>query len=677
MEASSKRPERLQKVISRAGYASRRVAEDLIAAGRVSVDGAIATIGQRVDAEHADVRIDGTRLPVRPGLVYYLLNKPIGVVTTTTDTHGRPTVTDLVPAEIRVVPVGRLDMDSTGLLILTNDGDLVHHVTHPSGSVTKTYVALVEGSVGDRQMAALREGVDLEDGPAAALAARVLHQAKAQTQVEVVMGEGRNREVRRMFDAIGHPVVALHRMAIGPVRAPELKPGEWRSLTLDEVRELWSSADDENEPAARIPRMTDSFPARLEVRPIPRATGTVRPPGSKSLTNRALVVAAMAEGTSTILHPLESDDTEAMRSTLSELGVSIESQPGRFVVHGSNRLSASGADLDARASGTTARFVLAAATTADGTSRLDGTERMRQRPIGPLVDALRQMGADLTYEAAEGFPPVRIAGGGLRGGTVRIDASASSQYVSAVLMAAGRAGAATDVHLVPPVVSRPYIDNTLDVMRAFGGSVAWVGPESLRVDPVGYRATTYAVEPDASAAVYPWAAAAITGGRMVVDGLAGTSSQPDVAALDVLANMGCAVERGEDHVAVTGPSRLVGVDVDMNHCPDAVLGLAAVAAFADGPSRFSNIANLRIKETDRLAALEAELRRLGAGATAGPDWLEVVPGELHGAVIETYDDHRMAMSFAVAGLRVPGVVIDNPACVAKTWPGFFEWLETL
>lgn len=426
--------------------------------------------------------------------------------------------------------------------------------------------------------------------------------------------------------------------------------------------------------------MTDStfvYPARYEVVPVDEINAVVRPPGSKSLTNRALIVAALADGASRIEHPLVSDDTDAMRSALTALGIQIHQGPEAFLVRSSGRLSADGTVLDVRASGTTARFVTAAATIAVDGAVLDGTDRMRQRPIGPLVEGLRQLGADIVYQAAEGFLPLRVAGGGLVGGTATIDASASSQFVSAMLMAAAMADQPTTLTLDGPIVSRPYIDNTIEVMSAFGGKAGWESPEVIGVEPSGYSAIEYGVEPDASAAVYPWAAAAVTGGTMRVEGLGMSSTQPDMGALDIFSAIGCDVEIGDDHVTVKGSEELIGVDADMNSCPDAVLGLAVVAAFATSESIFRNIGNLRIKETDRLGALEAELRRLGAGATAGPDWLSVQPGPLHGASIQTYDDHRMAMAFSVAGLSVKDLFIEDPGCVAKTWPGFFEWLETL
>jgi 3-phosphoshikimate 1-carboxyvinyltransferase len=276
---------------------------------------------------------------------------------------------------------------------------------------------------------------------------------------------------------------------------------------------------------------------------------------------------------------------------------------------------------------------------------------------------------------------VRVAGGGLRGGTASIDARRSSQFVSAVLLVAPYAR--EDVVIHPEaglVVSRPYIDLTLQVMRAFGAECGWAdgGRELFVARNRRYQARRFQVEPDASAAAYPLAAAAIAGGRVCVEGVPSDSQQSDFRLVDVLAKMGCRVERGADWLALGGPAgKLHGVDTDMNDLPDAVLALAVVAIFAEGPTRIRNVPNLRIKETDRLAALERELSKLGARVQTGQDWLLIEPGPLHGAVIDTYDDHRMAMAFALAGLRVPGVVIREPGCVSKTWPDYFEALECL
>ena len=273
-----------------------------------------------------------------------------------------------------------------------------------------------------------------------------------------------------------------------------------------------------------------------------------------------------------------------------------------------------------------------------------------------------------------------VNGGGLRGGHAPIDARRSSQFVSAVLLAAPYAR--EDVVLEPVggmVVSRPYVDLTLAVMRDFGAEAAWEGPALRVAAGRGYRGRRYEVEPDASAAAYPFAAAAIAGGSVCVPGLGSDSLQADLALVDVLERMGCRVERGTRAICVSRPvgGELRGVDVDMNAMPDAVLALSVVALFASGPTRIRNVANLRIKETDRLAALERELAKLGGGARAGADDLEIEPGPLRGAAIDTYDDHRMAMAFALAGLRVPGVRIRDPGCVAKTWPDYFEALERL
>jgi len=408
----------------------------------------------------------------------------------------------------------------------------------------------------------------------------------------------------------------------------------------------------------------------------------VRVPGSKSITNRALPIAALADGTSVLSGALESDDTRVMREALGALGCEIGCDGDTWTVRGTGGVLRSPSEpLWVENSGTTARFLTAAAALADRSVVIDGNARMRERPIDDLVDALVALGVPIEILGSEGCPPVRVGGGGLPGGAVEIDARRSSQYVSAVLLAGPYARADLSLDFTEGVlVSRPYVELTLDMMRDFG-AVA-----QFREDGAGvrveaghpYRARKYAIEPDASAAAYPFCAAAIAGGTVRVDGVPADSIQADFALLSILEEMGCRIARGTNFVEVTGSATpLRGVDVDMNDLPDAVLALAVVAAFAEGETHIRNVANLRIKETDRLAALETELCKLGVDARAGADSLHIRPGPLRAAEIDTYDDHRMAMSFALAGLRVPGVVIRDPGCVSKTWPAYFSVLEKL
>ncbi len=408
-------------------------------------------------------------------------------------------------------------------------------------------------------------------------------------------------------------------------------------------------------------------------------SAAVRPPGSRSVTNRALLCAALAPGVSEVIGAGENDDTDAMRRGLRTLGAKIQELGDGWRVEGCGGVfPARDVRLDVGASGTTARFLTAAASLASGRVLLDGSPRMRERPIADLIDAMHALGAEAHIEGMGGCPPVRIDGGGLPGGTARIDASRSSQYVSGVLLAAPCAG--RDVELIfkdGKVVSWPFLELTAQVMTAFGANPE-LDKRGARVAARGYRPARFEVEADSQSAVYPFCAAAIAGGSVLVRGIPAGSEQTDLALLAVLEQMGCSVSRETDAVRVSGPSEgLRGVDVDMNHIPDAVLALAVVALFADGPTQIRNIANLRIKETDRLSALETELNRLGAHARADDDSLRIEPGPYRGALIETYDDHRMAMSFALAGLRIPGIEIRDPACVSKTWPGYFEFLSTL
>jgi len=378
---------------------------------------------------------------------------------------------------------------------------------------------------------------------------------------------------------------------------------------------------------------------------------------------------------------LVSDDTRVMLACLEALGCPVARDGDVWrVPGGGGQLRAPAEPLYAGNSGTTARFLAAACTLADGPVVIDGNPRMRERPIADLADALGQLGAGVQVLGEHGCPPLRLTGGGLPGGEAEIDASRSSQYVSAVLLAAPLARRDVTLRFRAGIlVSRPYVELTLELMQAFGAEAGWTGADGIRVrGGRGYRGRPYRIEPDASAAAYPFCAAAIAGGRVRVEGIPEGSLQADLALLPLLERMGCRVRRGADFAEVQGPAQgLRGLDADMNALPDAVLALSVVALFAEGPTRIRNVANLRIKETDRLAALETELRKLGADARAGADSLEIRPGPLVGAEIDTYDDHRMAMSFALAGLRVPGVVIRDPGCVSKTWPEYFSALEQL
>lgn len=405
----------------------------------------------------------------------------------------------------------------------------------------------------------------------------------------------------------------------------------------------------------------------------------VEVPGSKSMTNRALVVASLAEtGVSRLYRPLEADDTAVMRSALRSYGVLIDDNDDPWLVLGTGGdLAEPEAVVDVGASGTTARFVTAIAGLVPGLSKIDGIPRMRERPIGALLDALGAMGVDAS--GAEGFPPVEVRGTGrLTGGRVTVDASVSSQFASAILMVAPLADERVEIELQGPVVSRSYLEGTVEMMRVFGAEVT-VDGDRFVVEPTGYRKAHVAIEPDASAAVYPAVAAAITGGHVVIPGVPPQSVQPDLAILDVLAAMGCRVARTDAGVEVTGPEggRLAPVDVDLTNAPDGSMAVAVAAMFADGETRIRGLSTLRVKETDRLAALETEIRRLGSEADVVDDSLVIRPRPLHGAEIQTYGDHRMAMSLALVGLRVEGVSVSDPTVVNKTWPEYFRMLEQL
>ena len=403
----------------------------------------------------------------------------------------------------------------------------------------------------------------------------------------------------------------------------------------------------------------------------------VRPPGSKSLTNRALVTAALASGgVSRLIGPLEADDTRAMRAGLGLFGVSIDDADDPWLVLGrAGELDSPPTPIDAIESGTTARFLVAVAPLVRGTVEIIGKGRLPQRPFGELVAALSSLGVEIRTE--NGGLPISIHGKGeLPGGKVTVDPSRSSQFVTALLLVAPMASGPLHIEMTGPPVSAPYLDSTVEVMTAFGAEVKREGLV-FRVANTGYRSSHIEIEADASAAVYPLVAAAITGGRVAIQGIPRESIQPDLALVEVLSGMGCEVRRSEFRLELAGPPRLEPVDVEMESAPDAALALAVACLFAGGPSRIRRVGNLRLKESDRLAALAEELTRVGGEARVEGDDLVVTPGDLRGARVDSHGDHRIAMALALVGLRQSGIEIDEPEVVRKTWPRYFEMLRSL
>ena len=323
------------------------------------------------------------------------------------------------------------------------------------------------------------------------------------------------------------------------------------------------------------------------------------------------------------------------------------------------------------------RFMTAALTLGDGKYKIDGIERMRQRPIQQLIDALNQLGADVSSKEGTGCPPVLINASGLKGGTVKIPGNISSQYISAILLTAPYANSDVRIVVIDDLASKNYVDMTLDVMSRFGVTVERDSYKEFSVKSGQvYKGCEYMVEPDASGASYFLAAAAITGGKVRVDGLGEDSLQGDARFVDILGKMGCRIKKSHDWLEVEG-GELSGIDIDMNDTPDVVQTLAPVAAFAKGNTRIRNVKNLRYKETDRITAVVNELKKVGVEAREFEDGIEIIPSPPHSADISTYNDHRMAMSFALFGLRTKGIKIKNPECVEKTFPDYFERLEKL
>jgi len=445
-----------------------------------------------------------------------------------------------------------------------------------------------------------------------------------------------------------------------------------------------------------MPSEARNYPERLEIVPLERPPrSAISVPGSKSITNRALVLAALS-GKGCELHgALQSEDTEVMIDSLRRLGFQV--QPDwRFdsIKVGANQsarvIPAEKAELYVANSGTTMRFLAAMVSAGNGRYRLDGTARMRERPIEDLLSALRDLGVNARSENGDGCPPVLIETNGLQSGQVSIRGDTSSQFLSGLLMSALRAKGHVTVRWLGPYVSFPYVQMTFEMMQQFGAQLSEMlhGGNFRRVPPDGqinfllpapqdFGVPSYEIEPDASAASYFFAAAAIMNGAVTVSDLTGKNIQGDEYFTSLLKAMGCRVERCSSGTTVLGRA-MHGVDEkDMSSFSDLVMTLAAVACFAEGPTTIRNVAHIRHKETDRISALATELRKIGAEVEEYTDGLKILPRPLHGAEIETYNDHRMAMSMALVGLKVPGIVILNPGCVAKTYPGFWEDLERL
>lgn len=432
-------------------------------------------------------------------------------------------------------------------------------------------------------------------------------------------------------------------------------------------------------------------------------------PSSKSYTNRALILAALAKGKSQIINPLESDDTKVMINALKNLGIKTNKiteqnnytdnpkrqSPGKKIQKQSKankviEVIGNGGKFKQPAdtiflgnAGTAVRFLTATLATQPFESRLTGNERMQERPIGDLIDALQTWGAKI--ESKTGCPPLKIKGP-LKGGPTKVNGSISSQYLSALLIASPYTREKSEIKVKGRLTSLPYVAMTLDTIKKFGGKIKNEKFKNFHCQPHTYKGTSYEVEGDASSASYPWAIAAVTGGKATVTNVPADSAQADLEFLKVLKKMGCKVDIGgtRNGITVKGPEKLKALgEINLNRMPDSAMTVAVLCAFANGKSRLTGLGNLRVKETDRLMALETELRKTGVKVKTGKDWIEMegkAGRGMHGAKIETYDDHRMAMCFAVMGAKIPGITITNPKCVSKTYPYFFKdlkkWLNT-
>lgn len=421
----------------------------------------------------------------------------------------------------------------------------------------------------------------------------------------------------------------------------------------------------------------------LTLQPVRRIDGDVYIPGSKSLSNRILLLAALAQGTTTVTNLLDSDDVRHMLNALQTLGVSYALSPDR------QRCTLQGigqpfvnqhAELFLGNAGTAMRPLCAALCLGSGTYQLTGEPRMYERPIGDLLEPLRALGADIRCMQQEGYPPLLINATGLSGGHVTIKGSISSQFLTALLMAAPMARGDLHIEVAGELVSKPYIDITLHTMKLFGVNVSHQDYQHFHIQGgQTYRSPGNAmVEGDASSASYFLAAAAIAGGRVRVYGIGSESVQGDIAFAQVLQAMGAQVTYAADYIEVSGKGPLQSVDMDLNHIPDAAMTIATTALFAQGTTTIRNIYNWRVKETDRLSAMATELRKVGARVVEGEDFIQITPpAKLQHACIDTYDDHRMAMCFSLVCLGDTAVTINDPGCTAKTFPDYFQRFASL
>jgi 3-phosphoshikimate 1-carboxyvinyltransferase len=402
---------------------------------------------------------------------------------------------------------------------------------------------------------------------------------------------------------------------------------------------------------------------------------TVEIPGSKSLTNRALLVAALAQGDSILENALFSEDSEYFVKCVEQLGIPITLNPHQAQIQVAGKggeIPAKQADLFVGLAGTAARFISALVALGNGEYRLDGVPRMRERPMGDMLTVLQTGGATVNFEGNSGFMPYTVYSKGFAGGNFSLKANQTSQQLSALLMIAPYAQQDTSIEVEGTLVSQSYVKMTCRLMADFGVEVNQIGDNQFQIKAgQRYQARHYTVEPDASNASYFFAAAAVTGGRVRVKHLTKQSCQGDILWLDVLEQMGCEIKASDDYTEVTGPKQLQGIDIDMNDISDLVQTLGAIAPFASSPITIRNVEHIRYKETDRIKAVVTELRRLGVQVEEFPDRLKIEPGPITPAAIETYHDHRMAMAFAVTGLKVPGIIIKDPGCTAKTFPDYF------